>query len=65
MQAVLYFIAYNSAADYNNSGGLDYATGFQEAQKALEIAKQNTPLISDWEMAPIEAQLHRFCWPVG
>ena len=60
-----YFIAYNNAADYNHPKGLDYAAGFQEAQKALEIAKQNTPLISDWEMALIEAQLHRFCWPVG
>ena len=61
-----YFIAYNNAADYNNSRGLDYADGYQEAQKALEMAKQrNTPLISDWEMALIEAQLHRFCWPVG
>ena len=60
-----YFIAYNNAADYNNPDGMDYAAGFQEAQKALEIAKQNAPLISDWEMALIEAQLHRFCWPVG
>ena len=55
-----YFIAYNNAADYNHPKGLDYAAGSQEAQKALEIAKQNTPLISDWEMALIEAQLHRF-----
>ena len=53
------FIAYNNAADYNNPDGMDYAAGFQEAQKALEIAKQNTPLISDGEMALIEAQLHR------
>ena len=61
-----YFIAYNNAADYNHPKGLDYAAGFQKAQKALEIAKQNTPLISDWEMALIEAQLHRFSgWPVG
>ena len=49
-----YFIAYNNAADYNNPDGMDYAAGFHEVQKALEIAKQNTPLISDWEMALIQ-----------
>ena len=60
-----YFIAYNNAADYNNPDGMDYATGFQEAQTALEIAKQSTPQISDWEMALIEAQLHRFLLASG
>lgn len=60
-----YFIAYNNAADYNNPGGLDYAAGYQEAQKALEMAKQNTLPICDWELALIEAQPHHFCWPVG
>ena len=58
-----YFIAYNNAADYNNPDGIDYTVGFKEAQQALDMAK-NTP-ISDWEMALIEAQVRRFCWPVG
>ena len=58
-----YFIAYNNAADYNNPDGMDYSVGFKEIQKALDIA-QNSPL-SDWEKALIEAQTHRFCWPVG
>ena len=59
-----FFIAYNNAADYNNPGGIDYAEGYKESQKALEMAK-STPSIPDWEMALIEAQTHRFCWPVG
>lgn len=58
-----YFIAYNHASDYNNPDGLDYCTGFKESQKALDMAKK-IPL-SDWERALIEAQTHRFCWPVG
>ena len=58
-----YFIAYNNAADYNNPDGMDYAVGYEEAQKALQMAK-DTPL-SEWEMALIEAQVQRFCWPVG
>ena len=36
--------SYNNAADYNNPKGLDYAAGFQEAQKALEIAQSRTHL---------------------
>ena len=58
-----YFIAYNNAADYNNPDGMDYAVGFEEAQKSLEVAKGRST--SDWEMALIEAQIHRFCDPVG
>ena len=58
-----YFIAYNNAADYNNPDGMDYCAGYQEAHKALEMSKQVT--ISDWEQALIEAQVHRFCWPVS
>ena len=58
-----YFIAYNHAADYNNPDGMDYCTGFKEAEKALDMAKKAS--ISDWERGLIEAQLHRFCWPVG
>lgn len=58
-----YFIAYNNAADYNNPDGFDYAVGFQETQKALEVAKHTS--LSDWEVALIEAQVHRFCLPVG
>jgi tetratricopeptide (TPR) repeat protein len=58
-----YFIAYNHAADYNNPDGMDYCTGYKEAQKALEIAQHSS--ISDWERALIEAQVHRFCWPVS
>ena len=58
-----YFIAYNHAADFNNPDGMDYTVGYKEAQTALDIA-QNTSL-SDWEYNLIEAQVHRFCWPVG
>ena len=58
-----YFIAYNNAADYNNPDGMDYAAGYEEAQKALQMAK-DTPL-SEWEVALIEAQMHRFCSPIG
>ena len=58
------FIAYNNAADYNNPGGFDYGKGYQESQKALEIASKMAS-IPDWELAVIEAQTHRFCWPVG
>ena len=57
-----YFIAYNNAADYNNPDGADYAVGYKESQKALDMAKC-TP-VTDWEKALIEAQVHRFCWPV-
>ena len=59
-----YFIAYNNAADYNNEDGIDCAVAYKEAQKALDMA-QHTPGLSDWERALIEAQVHRFCWPVG
>ena len=57
-------VAYNNAADYNNPGGFDYGKGYQESQKALEIASKMAS-IPDWELALIEAQTHRFCWPVG
>ena len=57
-----YFIAYNRAADYNNPDGMDYGEGFKEAQKALDLAR-HSPL-TDWERDLIEAQVHRFCWPV-
>ena len=57
------FIAYNHAADYNNPDGFDYGEGYKESQKALELANK-TPSIPDWEKAVIEAQTHRFCWPV-
>lgn len=59
-----YFIAYNHAADYNNPDGLDYGTGFKKAQEALDMAKSQQSSLTDWEMALIEAQTHRFCWPV-
>ena len=59
-----FFIAYNNAADYNNPDGINYAEGYKESQKALEMVK-SMPSIPDWEMALIEAQTHRFCWPVG
>ena len=58
-----YFIAYNYAADYNNPDGMDYGEGYKQAQKAQELAL-NSASITDWEQALIEAQLHRFCWPV-
>jgi len=32
------FIAYSHAADYNNPDGMDYAVGYKEAQKALEMS---------------------------
>ena len=59
-----YFIAYCNAADYNNPDGMDYAVGYKETQKALNMS-QHTSVVSDWELALIEAQVHRFCWPVG
>ena len=57
-------VAYNNAADYNNPGGFDYGEGYKESQKALEIASKMAS-VPDWELAVIEAQTHRFCWPVG
>ena len=57
-----YFIAYNNAADYNNGEGFDYFLGYKESQSALEMIDAK---ITDWERALIEAQVHRFCWPVG
>ncbi len=57
-----YFIAYNHAADYNNPDGMDYCAGFKESQIALHMVEHSS--ISDWERALIEAQVHRFCWPV-
>ena len=59
-----HFIAYSNAGNYNNPNGLDYAAGFKEAEKALEKANKNSN-ISDWEMALVKAQQHRFCWPPG
>ena len=59
-----HFIAYSNAGNYNNPNGLDYAAGFKEAEKALEKANKNRS-ISDWEMALVKAQQHRFCWPPG
>ena len=58
-----YIIAYSNAGHYNNPDGMDYALGFEEAQKALSLSKLHT--FSDWEVALIEAQVHRFCTPVG
>ena len=57
------FIARCCAPDYNNPDGLDRETGYNEAQLAFEM----TPEVhdsDDWESALIEAQTHRFCWPV-
>ena len=59
-----HFIAYSYACNYNNPNGLDYAKGFKEAEKALELANKGG-VVSDWELAVIKAQQHRFCWPVG
>ena len=59
-----YFIAYCNAANYNNPDGMDYAAGYKEAHQALAIS-QHTSAVTDWEVALIEAQVHRFCWPVG
>ena len=60
---VHYFIAYSNAANYNNWIGIDYGVGFKEAEKAATIAQHTD--ITDWERALIEAQTHRFCWPLG
>ena len=60
---VHYFIAYNHAADYNNPDGMDYAVGYEESQKAYALIQHTS--VTDWESALIEAQVHRFCWPVG
>ena len=58
-----YFIAFNLAANYNNPGGFDYDIGFQEAQKALEIAQRS--VLTELERALIEALVHRFCDPAA
>ena len=58
-----YFVAYNQAADYNNPDGMDYAVGYEESQKACALIQHTS--VTDWESALIEAQVHRFCWPVG
>ena len=58
-----YFIAYSNAGHYNNINGMDYASGYEEAQKALSLSKLHS--LSDWEVALIEAQVLRFCSPVG
>ena len=58
-----YFIAYNHAADYNNPDGLDYTVGYEASQKALAVTQHTS--VTDWERALIEAQVHRFCWPVS
>ena len=57
-----YFIAYNHAADYNNPDGMDYTVGYEASQKALAVTQHTS--ITDWERALIEAEVHRFCWPV-
>ena len=56
-----YFIAYSNAANYNNPAGLDYGAAYKETRLAMEKAKQGN--VSEWEMALIKAQQHRFCWP--
>ena len=60
-----HFIAYSNACNYNNPTGLDYAMGFKEAEKALELATNEGGALSEWEMAVIKAHQHRFCWPAG
>ena len=59
-----YFIAHSCAANYNNCDGLDYAVGYKEVRKAFDLSSQ-TPGPRNWESAMIEAQMQRFCWPVG
>ena len=58
-----YFIAYGNACNYNNPNGLDYAAGYKDVVEALTKASEG--VLSDWEMALIKAQQHRFCWPPG
>ena len=58
-----YFIAYCNAGHYNFINGMDYAAGWEEASKALTMAKHSS--LTDWETALIEAQIHRFCFPIG
>ena len=58
-----YFIAYSNAGHYNNLNGGDYNYGYEEAHKALSLSKDGS--FSDWEVALIEAQVERFCSPVG
>ena len=58
-----YFIAYCNAVNYNEPEGRDYSLGFKKTQKALELSKSGSHF--DWERVLIEAQVHRFCNPVG
>ena len=48
-----YYIARNSAPNYNNPAGLDVALAYEESQKATKLA-QEVSLI-DWEAALIKA----------
>ena len=59
-----YFIAHSNAPNYNNPDGLDLGEGYEESQKALALAQSNSFFLP-WEVALIEAQVHRFCLPVG
>ena len=56
-------IAYSNAGHYNNIAGFNHLEGYEESQKALSLSK--TVSLSDWEKELIEAQVHRFCYPVG
>lgn len=58
-----YLIAYSNAGHYNNLDGVDYAQGYEESKKALSLTKDVA--LSDWEVGLIEAQIHRFCYPIG
>ncbi|KAI6649535.1 hypothetical protein LOD99_6701 [Oopsacas minuta] len=58
-----YLIAYSNAGHYNNPDGMDYREGYEEAEIASSLAKRIT--LTDWEKGLIEAQVLRFCSPVG
>ena len=60
---VHFLIAYSNAGHYNNIAGFNHLEGYEESQKALSLSK--TVSLSDWEKELIEAQVHRFCYPVG
>ena len=58
-----YFIAYSHAGHYNNPEGFEHAVGSEEARTAQTLSQSLT--LKEWEFDLIEAQLHRFCLPVG
>ena len=59
-----YFIAYIHAADYTTTQ-MAWITPLATRRPKRHWKCHSTSQVSDWEFALIEAQVHRFRWPVG